>query len=450
MKNFAFIALAYTTCISIYANTPQDHSYEVSSYITRAQAFQKEEKYEQAIEQYEYAFKQKQCPLQAYFNCALCCIMLGRSSRAIALYKTIFHYDPKNPSILYNMAYILKMEGMLDQAIPLYEKALELDPDREETHFGMGMAYLVKGDFKNGWRIHERFLKRTGRNAEKLRTFLQENTVSGKRILLRPEGGLGDTIQFLRYAKKLKELGAHVIVSVQKELTQLVSRCSYIDTLLKVGDAMNVTYDDTTTLMSMPAIWYTSHQEEIVTDTDYISPDPLLRIKWQTHLMQDHNFKIGICWGASVYNDASRAPVARRSIPLKLLYALHDIPGVSLYSLQRFDGEAELNDVPEHITIHTFGADFDSTSGPFMDSAAIIPHLDLVVCVDSATAHLAGALGKKVFLMLPYSTDWRWIAHRTDTPWYPSMHIFKQPKPFDWESVVHHVCTAIKQEMDTP
>ena len=263
-------------------------------------------------------------------------------------------------------------------------------------------------------------------------------------MLLRPEGGLGDTIQFLRYAKKLNQCGVRVIASVQKELYQLIRNCDYIDEFLKTGDRINVAYDDSTTLMSIPAIWY-QYAEEIVQEIPYIHPDPALTLYWFEQLKKDTNFKIGICWGASAHNDSSRAPVARRSIPLELLYPLHDIPGVSLYSLQRFDGEEQLDELPNNIIIHTFGEDFDKTFGPFMDSAAIIQNLDLVISVDTATAHLAGALGKPVFLMLPYSTDWRWIAHRTDTPWYPTMLIFKQPKPFDWQSVVQKVCDTVRK-----
>ena len=415
-------------------------------FLEKAQAYQKDQNYQSAINYYQRAFALEPGTLQAHFSLAYCCTMLGQSALALATYKTILKKYPTCISVLYNMAYILKMEDEIDKALPFYKKTLELDPNREESHFGLGMAYLVKGDFKNGWDIHERYLKRTKRNAETFRTYLKDNTIAGKTLLLRPEGGLGDTIQFLRYAKKLKQLGVHVVVSVQKELFPLVCNCDYIDKLLKTGDRINVTYDDCTTLMSIPAIWY-QHYQEIVQEIPYIHPDPALTLYWYEQLKTDTNFKIGICWGASIHNDSSRAPVAHRSIPLEMLYMLHDIPGVSLYSLQRFDGEEQLDDLPDNIIIRTFGEDFDKTFGPFMDSAAIIQNLDLVISVDTAMAHLAGALGKRVFVMLPYSTDWRWIAHRTDSPWYPTMQIFKQPKPFDWQSVVERVYDAVKEKI---
>jgi len=418
----------------------------VETILQQAERYQRKQKYQQAIHCYKEAFKRAPCNIQMYANCAYCYTMLGQSGMAIATYKSILKKRPNTVSVLYNMAYALKMEGMADHAISFYQKAIELDPSKEEAYFGLGMAYLTKGDFKNGWRIHERYLKRTHRNAAKMRAYLKQGALAGKTILLRQEGGMGDTIQFLRYAKKLKELGARVIVSVQKELYPLIRNCNYIDLLLKTGDPLPTNYDDVTTLMSMPAVWY-DYCEETVQEVQYIKPDPLRSAYWQEKIKHDTRFKIGICWGASIHNDSSRAPVAHRSIPLKELYPLHDIEGVSLYSLQRFDGEEQLHDVPPDININTFGPDFDKTAGAFIDTAAIIPHLDLVICVDSATAHLAGVLKAPVFLMLPYSTDWRWITGRTDTPWYPTMHIFKQPKPFDWQSVVQQIYYAIQERI---
>lgn len=417
---------------------------EKNTLLQAAQQYQQKKLYDEAIDTYQQLLNTYSGSIQDYFNLAYCCTMIGKSGLALKSYKHILSILPNNTSVLYNIAYILKMECLIDEAIPFYQKTLQLEPNREESYFGLGMAYLAKGDFNNGWRIHERYLKRTGRNAEKLRTLLKNNIYHGKTVFLRPEGGLGDTIHFLRYAKKLKEIGMNVIVSVQKELYQLVSHCDYIDLLLKTGDTLSMQYDDTTTLMSIPAIWY-DYCQEIPSDIPYLYANEERTAYWHAQFADDPLLKVGICWGASIHNDSSRAPVARRSIPLITLLLLHDIPGISLYSLQRFDGEEQLQTIPHHMMIHTFGDDFDKSAGPFMDTAAIIENLDLIISVDSAIAHLAGALGKPVFLLLPYSTDWRWIAHRTDSPWYPTMRIFKQPKPFDWNSVVSAVHIAIQE-----
>jgi len=421
-----------------------DKELQAQDLLKQAKAAQQAQEYQAAIDYYTALIALKPGSSGEYFDLAYCHSMLGQVPQALASYRKILDIMPNCVSVLYNVAYLLKMADDLDKAIPIYLKTIELDPSKEDTYFGLAMAYLVKGDFDNGWRVHERFLNRTGRNANTLRQYLQHNDLAGKTILLRPEGGLGDTIQFLRYAKKLKQHGARIIAIVQRELYPLVQHCEYIDQLMTVGSVVPCAYDDTTTFMSMAAIWYPYHKE-IVQEIPYITPDQDRSAYWKEYLCQDTNFKIGICWGASIHNDKSRAPIARRGIPLSQLYPLHDIPGVSLYSLQRFDGEDELLDVPEDISIKTFGPDFDRTHGAFVDSAAIIQHLDLVISVDTATAHLTGALGKPVFLMLPYSTDWRWIAHRTTSPWYPSMHIFKQARPFDWNTVVQDICLVVSE-----
>lgn len=424
-----------------------DDEISTEQLLEEAHLYCEQQEYHKAIDRYRKVLVRTPSDLQHIFRLAYCYTAIGAVDHALVLNDTILRHIPDCVSVLHNSGYLYKMKDNPEAAITCYKKALAIEPNRDETYFGLGMAYLIAGDFENGWHVHERYLKRVGRNADQLRAALREGTIAGKKILLRPEGGLGDTIQFFRYAKALKKLGAYVITYLPKELYPLLSRSPFVDEVLTVGSAITPDIFDHTTLMSMPAIWYAQYKE-LVTDLDYITPDPARSAHWHEVLAQDTNYKIGICWGASIYNDSSRHPVARRSIPLSALYPLHDIPGVSLYSLQRFDGEEQLQDVPDIIKIKTFGPDFDVSAGPFMDTAAILPELDLVICVDSATAHLAGVLCKKVFLLLPYSTDWRWIARRTDSPWYPNMRLFKQEKPFDWTSVVQSVCDAVQKAME--
>jgi hypothetical protein len=136
--------------------------------------------------------------------------------------------------------------------------------------------------------------------------------------------------------------------------------------------------------------------------------------------------------------------MARRGIPLSKLFPLKDIPRVDFFCLQKKEGLEQLCNIPADFIFHIFENNFDEDHGSFMDTAAVMQHLDLVITIDSAIAHLAGAMGKRVWLLLPYSTDWRWIAGRTDSPWYPTMRIFKQPRPFDWDSVAQQVHTALQ------
>ncbi|MCX5922290.1 MAG: tetratricopeptide repeat protein [Candidatus Dependentiae bacterium] len=373
---------------------------------------------------------------------ACLCINIGRVEEALDGFNDILNQIPHSTQTMYNSAYTLKMAGRVDEAIALYEKILMLQPDYESAEFALGHAYLYKGDFNKGWQQHEHYLKRSHKNSELLRTLLLTNQLADKIILLRPEGGLGDTLQFIRYAQLLKEKGATIIAAVQKPLVPLLTRCPYIDTVVPVQSPLPPCHE-WVALMSLPAI-FNSDEVTIPKNIPYLYPDPALVEQWGNFFQTNTHFKIGICWQADVFNDSSRPRVARRGMSLTHFYLLAQMPNISLYSLQQKDGTEQIQHMPAPCTLNVFDEQFDNAHGAFMDSAAVMKHLDLVITVDTAIAHLAGALGTKVWLLLPYATDWRWIVGRTDTPWYPSMRIFKQPNPFDWESVMHEVEKELK------
>jgi hypothetical protein len=256
-----------------------------------------------------------------------------------------------------------------------------------------------------------------------------------------------------------------------------MQRCDCVDEVIS-GVPAGFAYDARVTYMSLPAALYLD-ETTMPKRTPYLSADPELVDFWQTKLEEkpilsrSSNYalvteeektchaiateeertchavapqgrrRVGICWQADLPHDESRLPVARRSIPIELLAQLANIPGVTLYSLQTHEHNAACNAPEITGTIQTFDYPIDTEHGPFMDTAALITNMDLVISVDTATAHLAAALGKPTWLLLPYSTDWRWIAGRTDSPWHPTMRIFKQPAPFDWHSVIYEVAKAL-------
>jgi len=389
---------------------------------------------------------------------------LGMVNDATLAYLKAYEIDNNSVTAIYNAGYSLKVRGDIDKAIILYKKALELKPDYEDAKYAIALAMLYKGDFKNGWKQYEFRLIKEKRNAENLRRYLRNNSLAGKTIHLAPEGGLGDTMQFIRYAQVLKEMGAHVSAYVQKPLIPLVSNCPYIDTIVGPGQKPKP-YNDFASIMSLPAIFETT-EETIPQNIPYLFPDKALEKKWKSYFANNTTFKIGLCWEADVKNDVSRLLCARRSIDLMELEKLSHIPNIEFYSLQKTQPSSsakasedrspkatfilnsskehqgckeQLCSLPPHFVVHTFGPDFDKSAGPFMDTAAIMNQLDLIITVDTSIAHLAGALGRPVWVMLPYNTDWRWIAGRTDSPWYPTMKIFKQPKAFDWKTVVQKI-----------
>jgi tetratricopeptide (TPR) repeat protein len=369
----------------------------------------------------------------------------GDLATAIAHYRTILDSYPTNIQSLYNMGYALKMAGHIDEALTYYNEALRLDPTNGSAEYAKTLSYLTKGDFTHGWIGYEKYLQRIGYNAPKLRSFLANGTLPGKRILLIQQGGLGDTLNFIRFAKTLHDAGAYIIVLAPNALHDILKLCPYIDKLIAPGDSVPA-HNDVASIMGLPAIMH-AQESDMSALVPYLYDNPQITTYWKEQLACDQNFKIGICWQADCKNDASRLPIARRGVALQEFFRLTHIPGVSLYSLQQYDGVEQLDTVPQGITIHRFDDDFDHKRGRFIDTASVIQNMNLIITVDTALAHLAGGLGAEVWLLLPYSTDWRWIAGRTDSPWYPRMRIFKQQQPFAWEDVLMLVQEALLERV---
>ena len=436
------ISLAISTfeqCIE-HTTSAQAH-YEFGTYLA---GLDQPKYYEKA-----YRHLKKATELQPHINWLFYfgtyCCRLGKFRDSLDAYSLILREKPNLIPVLYNSGYTFKTAGDIDTAIKLYRKVLSLDPNYEQAHLGLAFALMNKGDFALGWKEHAWNLKRQGKNADSFRTLLAQNNIAGKTILLTPEGGLGDTIHFVRYAQRLHHMGARLIVACQEPLIALLSECPFIDQVIPLK-AHRPSYDACATLMSLPAL-FEDTQNSLPTNIPYIFPPPSRIAYWQTKLKHDTNFKIGICWQPDMHNDISRLPIARRGIPLSQFNQLGSLKGISLYSLQKKEGLDQLELVPSCVNLHLFDDSFDVTFGSFIDTAAVMHSLDLIISTDTATAHLAGAMGKKVWLLLPYATDWRWLNHRIDNPWYPTMRIFRQPHPFDWNNVMHEVLHVFKSEI---
>ena len=410
--------------------------------IETAMEYQKNEQFTQAISCFEEIACNEPYNLSALFNLGCCYLALGQYKKALTAFDTIITYNPNTLPALYNKAFTYKTMGDIDTAIKLYQQIIAKDPDYEPAQLGLGFAYITNGDFDKGWKQHERYLKQSGKNGDALRKLLANDTIAYKTILLRPEGGLGDTLNFIRYAEIIKDMGTNVIVTCQKPLIPILSRCPYIDQLIPYG-TQTPEYDADATLMSLPAI-FNDNDQTAPQNIPYLFADPTLFEYWEKRLAHDTHFKIGICWQADFNNDKpSKLPIARRGIPLQNFAPLAAIDGVSLYSLQKYDGTEQL--ATSNIKINTFD-NLDEQTGPFMDTAAIIQNLDLIITVDTAMVHLAGGLGAKVWLLHPYATaDWRWICHHNDSYWYPNLRIFKQQKPFDYDGVIEQVRVALQE-----
>lgn len=376
--------------------------------------------------------------------------LVNRLDESLAIYQDLDRQLPNNPSILYNIAFTYKKFGYMDKALPYYNRVLALNPDHSEAIFSRGLAYLVMGDFEKGWHGYEWRYSRPSQGS--LRTYPEPrwdgSDLQGKTILVHAEQGLGDTFQFIRYAKLIKEKNGTLIVAVQKPLVTLMKRCKHIDQVISLEETPP-RFDVHSPMLSLPYVLKT-RLETVPCEIPYLYADEKLTADWKQKLAKDKNFKIGICWqGNDNYaTPLLRATVAQKSVHPKEFAPICNVPGVSIYSLQKTTGTDQLKDLPNGMRINTFDGDFDQSNGRFMDTAAVIKNLDLVITVDTSISHLASGLGVPTWIMLPNPSDWRWMMDRTDSPWYPNItRLFKQPTPGDWQSMIKEVAVELKKHI---
>jgi tetratricopeptide (TPR) repeat protein len=370
--------------------------------------------------------------------------MLDNCDDCLRLYRRLLELNPNSVSALYNFGYTIKKMGFIEQALEIYNKVLTKSPDYGLAHFSRALTYLTLGDFDRGWPEYE---WRWGAYDESPKKFKQPiwdgSDLRGKTILIYAEQGLGDTLQFIRYAKVLKNMGATVFFLTQQPLKDLIAKCPYIDKVAtSAHDLPN--FDLQIALMSIPMVVKT-RQETVPAEIPYLFSQDNLDKEWKEKLSNDKNFKIGICWqGNSQYRTQFlRHVVAAKSMKINYFEPIAKLPGVSIYSLQKINGTDQMKTLDPSVIIHEFQGDFDNSHGRFMDTAAVMKNLDLVISVDTSICHLAGGLGLPVWVPLPLPADWRWMLDTETTPWYPNMRLFRQKKTGDWESVIKNIVAEL-------
>jgi len=322
---------------------------------------------------------------------------------------------------------VLKEQGQVGGAIAAFRQAVQLKPDLANAHTNLAMALLAQGAFEEGWREYE-WRWRAPRMAPASRGFTQPQwrgePGEGRSLLLWAEQGYGDTIQFCRYAALARARGFRVILEVQSPLVRLLKRLEGADAVVVQGATLPA-FDLHCPLLSLP-LAFGARLETIPGSAPYLAADPVDTGRWAKRLGDRKGLKVGIAWSGNPNTTAH----ARRSLPLDQLARLTETAGVRFVSLQKDDGE-QLRGLPI--------LDLMGEAASFADTAALIANLDLIISVDTAVAHLAGAMGKPVWLLDRFDPDWRWLLGRGDSPWYPSLTIYRQPAPGDWGAVVGEV-----------
>ncbi|NTV49858.1 MAG: tetratricopeptide repeat protein [Geobacteraceae bacterium] len=356
----------------------------------------------------------------------------GRLQEAIQQYRNAIVLDPGFVKAHYNLAYALLNCGAYQEATDSVQAALQLDPAHADAHWLLGMLLLRSGDFLKGWREYEWRWKAQGFTSvipELGRPLWDGSPLEGRTLLIHMEQGRGDMIQFIRYAPLASGMGGKVVVCAMPELLTLLTTVEGISQVVDRNGPLPA-FDVHIPVQSLALVLGTT-LESIPSRTPYLWPDQFKKEEWRQLLAPERRFRIGLAWqGTPGHIDDHN-----RSCSLDDFLPLFDLKGVAFYSLQIGTGSEQLAECSSADSI----ADFTSRIRDFSDTAALVANLDLVISVDTAVAHLAGALGKQVWLMLPYVAEWRWLMEREDSPWYPTMRLFRQTSPGDWFELMERI-----------
>jgi len=358
----------------------------------------------------------------------------GRFEECAALCRVLIEAEPGNAEAHAMLGRALTAEGEFDEALAATTDALRLSPADIGFNLDRAVALLKAGHLLEGWAAYEWRRRRgeppAGQMLPKVR-YLED--FDGRTVLIDHEAGFGDTIQFVRYARSLAEMGARVVLKVPAELTRLMRGQDWIADVVTGG--ATPPFDYRCPAMSLPYVFDTV-LETIPADGPYLVADKGLTAGWSARLPPGP--RVGLVWSGEPRSDdpAAQALDRRRNLPFKMLLPLTVTPGVSFVSLQAGPARSQIAG-----GVHDpMGAVRD-----LADTAAIIANLDAVISVDTAVAHLAGAIGKPVFLLDRYDNCWRWLYARGDSPWYPSLMIFRQAQPGDWLGPVTQAAQTLEE-----
>lgn len=358
----------------------------------------------------------------------------GRFEDAINAFNAALKLRPGYAEALYSIANVQKDQGKLDEAIATFEQAVAARGSYPEAQWNRALTLLLKGDFANGWKAYESRWTDQARLLPK--PLWDGKDLEGKRILLRLEQGLGDIIQFIRYAPMVAERGGKVVVQCPQPLKRLLEGQCNIETVVSFAEQVT-DYDVHYPLLSLPALFGTT-VETIPNDVPYLLADATLAQTWADRMGgEPGGLKVGIAWAGNPEYLHDR----QRTISPAALKPLGEVENVRFHSLQKGPqllGGSSAVPIPM--------VDWADELKDFADTAALISNLDLVIACDTAVAHLAGAMGRNVWTLLPYSPDWRWMLGRSDSPWYPTMRLFRQPRPGDWGAVIEDVKVELRKQ----
>ena len=401
-----------------------------AAYNSLGSALHMSERREESLVAYRHALKLNPHSAEIHNNIANALRELDELDAAIDNYRRALQLNPQYAEGHSNLGVAYKQTGQFAQAEACQKRALELRPNFPDALCNLGVLALIQGDFANGWKGME--WRWQCRRALQFRQPIAQpqwdgRNLDGQTLLLHAEQGYGDNIQFVRYATLAAGRGGRVIIECQRELQRLFQSLEGVAAVIAIGDPLPA-FQFHCPMVSLPFAFGTT-LETVPSRVPYLHPDAADAAQWRSRLSPIDGQRIGLAWAGNPLHRNDR----NRSRRLEQFAPLAKISGTQFFSLQKGDPGQQVPSAPFPIIDHT------SDLKDFAATAALIANLDLVITVDTAVAHLAGALGKPVWTLLPHMPEWRWMTGRADSPWYPTMQLFRQSSKGNWNSVIESV-----------
>jgi Flp pilus assembly protein TadD len=396
--------------------------------------------FEQAVESYQRALYLRPFFPIAWNNLGNALRMIGRNSEADEAFQKALEQKPDYTNALKNRGTLWIWAGEVERGLQWYEKALALAPDDFELHRNLGVIFLLQGRYEEGWNEYRWRWKGPGMRRPAIpKPLWQGEPLSGKTIFLYPEQGVGDAIQFARVIPELRGQGAEVILGCEPKLVPLFSGLKGVGQIVPTGGQVSGIDYHASLIDIVDLSW---RGEQSIDGSPYLNSSDVLIAYWKRLLDRYTGKRIGICWQGNPQYHAD----IYRSIPLSKFEPLFGIPGIDWISLQFGQGSEQRSESGFARKITALPDGIDSSGGAFLDTAAVLCNLDLLITVDTSVGHLAGALGVPTWLLLNKVPDWRWGQEGTTTPWYQNHRLWRQENAGNWDSVFHAIHAQLAAE----
>ncbi|GBG12756.1 uncharacterized protein NMK_0289 [Novimethylophilus kurashikiensis] len=406
------------------------------AYNNRGVALKTLMRFEEALQDYDRAIAIQPDYLEALNNRGVVLKSLNRFEEAVASYDQALALYPAYAEAHSNRGIALQELNRLEEAWAAYQQSIQLNPEYAEAYWNKALLLILVGQYELGWSLFEwRWLRNEAKASGKFRglPWLGQTSIAGKTLLIYPEQGLGDYIQFCRYVPQVEALGAQVILEAPAALVSVLATLPSTFKIVASGEALPH-YDALCPVMSLPLAFKTT-LDTIPANIPYLFSDSIKTAEWQARLGQRCLLRIGLVWSGNTTHKNDR----NRSLRFSQLASVLDFP-FEFHCLQKDIREEDLETLQQRTQIRIHADDIHD----FSDTAALVDAMDIIISVDTSVAHLAGAMGKPLWLLLPYMPDYRWMLDRSDSPWYPNARLFRQPAIGDWEAVMLELKAALE------